>query len=45
VIPLEHHFLFNEEEKFLSLVKNYIRDFKIKEQETNWKKKFKEEKR
>lgn len=26
-IPLQHHFLFNEEEKFLSLVKNYISDF------------------
>ncbi len=32
VIPLQHHFLFNEEEKFLSLVKNYIKDFKIKEE-------------
>jgi tetraacyldisaccharide 4'-kinase len=29
VIPLEHHFLFNEKEKFLSLIKNYIKDFKI----------------
>ena len=27
VIPLKHHFLFNEEEKFLSLIKNYINDF------------------
>src|SRR6188474_3256355 len=27
VIPLQHHFLFNEEAKFLSLVKNYIKDF------------------
>ena len=27
VIPLQHHFLFNEEEKFLSLIKNYIKDF------------------
>jgi len=27
VIPLEHHFLFNEEDKFLSLVKNYIQNF------------------
>jgi tetraacyldisaccharide 4'-kinase len=27
VIPLQHHFLFNEEEKFLSLVKSYINDF------------------
>lgn len=32
VIPLEHHFLFNEGDKFLSIVKNYIADFKIKEQ-------------
>lgn len=32
VIPLQHHFLFNEEEKFLSLIKNYIKDFKIKEE-------------
>ena len=29
VIPLKHHFLFNENEKFLSLIKNYIKDFKI----------------
>ena len=27
VIPLEHHFLFNEEVRFLSLIKNYIKDF------------------
>jgi tetraacyldisaccharide 4'-kinase len=27
VIPLQHHFLFNEEAKFLSLIKNYIKDF------------------
>ena len=27
VIPLHHHFLFNEEDKFLSLIKNYIKDF------------------
>ena len=27
VIPLKHHFLFNEEEIFLSLIKNYINDF------------------
>ena len=27
VIPLKHHFLFNEEEKFLSLIKSYIKDF------------------
>lgn len=27
VIPLKHHFLFDEEEKFLSLIKNYIKDF------------------
>jgi tetraacyldisaccharide 4'-kinase len=45
VIPLEHHFLFNEKEKFLSLVKNFIKDFKIKEEKNNGKKKFKEEKR
>ena len=32
VIPLEHHFLFEEKEKFLLLIKNYIKDFKIKEQ-------------
>ena len=29
VIPLKHHFLFNEGDKFLSLVRNYIKDFKI----------------
>ncbi len=28
VIPIEHHFLFNEETKFVSLVKNYINQFK-----------------
>ena len=27
IIPLQHHFLFHEEEKFLTLVKNYIKDF------------------
>ena len=27
VIPLEHHFLFNEEEKFLEIIRNYIKDF------------------
>jgi len=27
VIPLQHHFLFNEEAKFLALIKNYIKDF------------------
>ena len=27
VIPLEHYFLFNGKETFLSLVKNYIKDF------------------
>lgn len=27
VIPLRHHFLFNEEEKFLLLIKNYISNF------------------
>lgn len=27
VIPLQHHFLFDEEERFLSLVRNYINDF------------------
>lgn len=27
VIPLQHHFLFNEEAKFISLIKNYIKDF------------------
>ena len=27
VIPLEHHFLFNGEEKFLSLTKHFIRNF------------------
>jgi tetraacyldisaccharide 4'-kinase len=31
VIPLEHHFLFNEKEKFLTLVKNYILNFKPSE--------------
>jgi tetraacyldisaccharide 4'-kinase len=31
VIPLEHHFLFNASEKFLSLVKGFIRDFKKQE--------------
>jgi tetraacyldisaccharide 4'-kinase len=31
VIPLAHHFLFNEEGKFLTLIKNYIKYFKIKE--------------
>lgn len=29
VIPLEHHFLFGEKERFLSLVTNYIRDFSL----------------
>ena len=29
VIPLEHHFLFNEREKFLALVKSFINDFKL----------------
>ena len=33
VIPLEHHFLFNEAEKFLSLVKGFIKNFKIKAKE------------
>ena len=28
VIPLEHHFLFNEGEMFLSLIKGFIKDFK-----------------
>ncbi len=32
VIPLEHHFLFNEEEKFLTIIRSYIKDFKNKEQ-------------
>jgi len=27
VIPLQHNFLFNEEAKFLSVIKNYIKDF------------------
>jgi tetraacyldisaccharide 4'-kinase len=27
VIPLQHHFLFNEEAKFLALIKDYIKDF------------------
>jgi tetraacyldisaccharide 4'-kinase len=27
VIPLEHHFLFNESDKFLSLVRRFIKDF------------------
>jgi tetraacyldisaccharide 4'-kinase len=31
VIPLEHHFLFNEGDKFLTLVKGFIKDFKVKE--------------
>jgi len=33
VIPLQHHFLFNEEERFLSLIRNYIKDFKFKEEQ------------
>ena len=45
VMPLEHHFLFNEKEKFLSLVRNYIKDYKLKEEKNNGQKKFKEEKR
>jgi len=31
VIPLEHHFLFEGKEKFLSVIKSYIKNFKIKE--------------
>ena len=31
VIPLEHHFLFNGSDSFLSLVKGFIKDFKIQE--------------
>ena len=31
VIPLEHHFLFEGKERFLSLIKEYIKNFKIKE--------------
>jgi len=27
ILPLQHHFLFNEQEQFLSLIKNYIKDF------------------
>ena len=27
VIPLQHHFLFNEKERFLSLIKKYIKEF------------------
>lgn len=29
VIPLKHHFLFNDEENFLSLIKKYIKDFVV----------------
>jgi hypothetical protein len=29
VLPLEHHFLFDENEKFLSLVKKFIKNFNI----------------
>ena len=29
VLPLEHHFLFEEKEKFLALVKEFIKDFKF----------------
>lgn len=28
IIPLKHHFLFNEEEKFITIIKKYIREFK-----------------
>jgi tetraacyldisaccharide 4'-kinase len=45
VIPLKHHFLFKEEEKFLSILKNYIREFKMPDDIQDGKKKFKEEKR
>ena len=31
VIPLEHHFLFGGKATFLSTIKSYIKDFKIKE--------------
>jgi tetraacyldisaccharide 4'-kinase len=31
VIPLEHHFLFDGKGKFLSLIRNYIKNFEIKE--------------
>ena len=31
VIPLEHHFLFNGSDRFMSLVKGFIKDFKIQE--------------
>ena len=31
VIPLEHYFLFDGRETFLTLIRNYIRDFKISE--------------
>jgi len=39
VIPLEHHFLFNEREKFLSLVKSFINDFNPDSYQDNLKKK------
>jgi tetraacyldisaccharide 4'-kinase len=29
VIPLEHHFLFGEKERFLSLVSEFIRNFSL----------------
>lgn len=44
VIPLEHHFLFDGKEKFLSLIKSYIKNFEIKEKKNNGQEKFKEEK-
>lgn len=39
VIPLEHNFLFNEKDRFLALVKEFIKNFKIKNS-NNGKKKF-----
>ena len=33
VIPLEHHFLFNENEKYLNLINEFIRNFKPGEKE------------
>jgi tetraacyldisaccharide 4'-kinase len=39
VIPLEHHFLFNDREKFISLVKSFIKDFNPDSYQDNLKKK------
>lgn len=29
ILPIEHHFLFDEQEKFLTIVKTFIKDFKF----------------